>query len=66
VKKVYNLQKNYEFITDNFEKVVKLTNYCRGNMTNDEYEMIALRIMPPLYKFKFKSDKSKFWAILNS
>ena len=66
MKKVYNLQKTYDFTTDNFEKVVRLTNYCRGNMKNDEYEMIARRIMPPLYKFKFKSDKAKTWAILNS
>ena len=66
VKKVYNLQKNYEFITDDFGKVVNLTNYCRQNLTDDDYEMIAMRIMPPLYKFKFKCDKAKVWAILNS
>lgn len=66
MKKVYKLQKTYDFTTDNFEKVVKLTNYCRQNLTDSDYEMIAMRIMPPLYRFKFKCDKTKVWAILNS
>lgn len=66
MKKVYNLQKNHEFITEDFGKVVKLTNYCLENLTDEDYEMIPMRIMPPLYKFKFKCDKAKVWAILNS
>ena len=66
MKKVYKLQKTYDFTTDNFEKVVKITNYCRKNLTDDDYEMIAMRIMPPLYRFKFACDKKKVWAILNS
>ena len=66
MKKVYKLQKTYDFTTDNFGKVVNLTNYCRENLTDDEYEMICMRIMPPLYRFKFNCDKKKVWAVLVS
>lgn len=63
---MYKIQKTHEFTTNNYKKIVNLTNYCGKHLEDSEWEMVVLSMLPPVYKFKFHCAKQKFWAILTS
>ncbi len=63
---MHNKQKIHKIDIDDFAKIVKLSAWCFLNLKDDEYERITIRLLPPVYRFKFKCEKKKFWAVLNS
>lgn len=65
-KKLRKIQKTYEFTTSDHENIVNLTKYCTDKLASDEWELVALRLVPAVYRFRFKCNKQKVWAILNS
>ena len=50
----------------NFEQIVSLGDWCRSNLSKEEWEHDVVRMFPLWIKFKFHCPKTKLLAILSS
>ncbi len=56
----------YKVDINNSSQIAKLTSWCTKNLKDEEYNITPLRLLPPVYRFRFKCEKEWVWAVINS
>lgn len=62
---MHNTQERDYIDVTGYDNLMNMMTHCSKNLKDDEVELITMRQIPCVIRFKFKCNKQKMWAVLN-